>query len=195
MTRSRSEPYVLCDPAHAKATWTFHKSQFVWKFTGNTRDNLAAATVSCEPAQSKCTWTFHQSHFVWKFTGKLPNAITATPVLCEPARSKCTWTFHKHKSHILRGNLQAKRDGYHLDWSPGLPLEFINNVYIYIYTYIYHIRIYNFHYSRNNCFLCIEIHIINTSILCSVSPWPIYASAPACEGRKCCSCKFSFTSI
>ena len=40
---------VLCEPAQAKCTWTFHKSHFV-------RPHANPATpVSREPAQSKCT--------------------------------------------------------------------------------------------------------------------------------------------
>ena len=29
---------VLCEPAQSKCTWTFHKSNFVWKFTGKMAD-------------------------------------------------------------------------------------------------------------------------------------------------------------
>ena len=35
---------VLCEPARAKWTWTFHKSHCVWKFTGKMTD--APATTS-----------------------------------------------------------------------------------------------------------------------------------------------------
>jgi hypothetical protein len=39
--------------------------------------------------------------------------------LCEPAQSKYTWTFHKN--HFVKFcRINAKRGGYHLDWTPGL---------------------------------------------------------------------------
>ena len=30
--------HTWCEPAQSKSTWTFHKSQFVWKFTGKLPD-------------------------------------------------------------------------------------------------------------------------------------------------------------
>ena len=33
---------ILCEPAQSKRTWTFHKSHFVWKFTGK---NAAPASA------------------------------------------------------------------------------------------------------------------------------------------------------
>ena len=103
MMRRKADPktgkHTLCEPAQSKYTWTFHKSHFVWKFTGKTPDPNPPTHVLCEPAQSKRTWTFHKSHFVWNFTGKTPDPNPPTHVSCEPVQSKRTWTFHK--SHFV----------------------------------------------------------------------------------------------
>ena len=34
MAKDTSAASVLCEPVQSKCTWTFHKSHFVWKFTG-----------------------------------------------------------------------------------------------------------------------------------------------------------------
>ena len=46
--------------AHGK----FHKSHFVWRFTGQMPDPKPATHVLCKPAQAKRTCTFHENHFV-----------------------------------------------------------------------------------------------------------------------------------
>ena len=87
---------VLCEPTQSKCTWTFHKSHFVWKFTGKVPDANLGATVLCEPAQSKCTWTFYKN---------LPDAIPRHP-FCASLRSR---NAHGHFTRaILCGNLQEK---------------------------------------------------------------------------------------
>ena len=65
--------------AQSKCTWAFHKSHFVWKFTGKMPDSDSGDIVLCEPAQSKRTWTFEKSH-LWKCTGKMPDAPETTSI-------------------------------------------------------------------------------------------------------------------
>ena len=99
-TDPKTGKHTLCKPAQAKGTRTFHKSYFVWEFTGKMPNANPAASILCEPAHSKCTWAFDKRHFVQQFTGKMPNANPRASILCEPARSQCTWTFHK--KHFVR---------------------------------------------------------------------------------------------
>ena len=79
-TDPKTRKHTLCEPAQSKRTWTFHKSNFVWKFTGKMPDPNSVASILCEPAQSKRTWTFHKSHFVWKFTGQMPDVYENTSI-------------------------------------------------------------------------------------------------------------------
>ena len=60
-----------------------------------------------------------KKHFVQKFAVKMPDASPAASVLCEPAQSKCTWTCHR-RHFVWKLTENAKRPGYHLDWTPGL---------------------------------------------------------------------------
>ena len=82
--RRKNDPktgkHTLREPAQSTCTRTFHKSHFVWKFTGKMPYANPAASILCEPAQSKRTWTFLQSHFVLKFTGKKPDAYENTSI-------------------------------------------------------------------------------------------------------------------
>ena len=60
-----------------------------------------------------------KKHFVQKFAVKMPDASPAASVLCEPAQSKCTWTCHR-RHFVWKLTENAKRPGYHLDWTPDL---------------------------------------------------------------------------
>ena len=80
MPDANSAASILREPAQSKRTWTFEKSNFVWKFIGKMPDANSAASVLREPAQSKRTWTFHKIHFVWKFIGKMPDAYENTSI-------------------------------------------------------------------------------------------------------------------
>ena len=40
-----SKNIVLCKPAQSKCTWTFHKTNFVWKFTGEMPYATAGDTI------------------------------------------------------------------------------------------------------------------------------------------------------
>ena len=87
----------MCEPAQAIRAWTFHKSHFVWKFTGKMAADASGDIVLREPAQSKCTWTEYKSHFAWKFTGK----TTGTPLgtsFCASLRSR---NAHGHFTNAL----------------------------------------------------------------------------------------------
>ena len=35
----------MCEPAQSKRTWTFHKSYFVWKFTGKKPHTSPATSI------------------------------------------------------------------------------------------------------------------------------------------------------
>ena len=55
---------ILCEPAHSKCAWTFHKRHFACR---NLQEKCRTTKTSgdivlCEPAQSKRTWTFHKRH-------------------------------------------------------------------------------------------------------------------------------------
>ena len=95
------------EPAQSKYTWTFHKSHFVWKFTGTVPYANPATPVLCDPAQSKMNG--HVRGILWEFTGKMAEDTSAASILCEPAQSKCTWTCHKR--HFARKSTKenAKR--------------------------------------------------------------------------------------
>ena len=45
MAEDTSGDIVLCEPAQSKRTWTFHKSKFVWNFTGKMLDTYPRASV------------------------------------------------------------------------------------------------------------------------------------------------------
>ena len=40
-----SKNIVLCEPAQSKCTWTFHKTNFVWKFIGEMPYATAGDTI------------------------------------------------------------------------------------------------------------------------------------------------------
>ena len=112
MAEDTSGDIVLCEPAQSKRTWTFHKSKFVWNFTGKMLDTYPRASVFCEPVLSKCTWTLHKSHFVWKIIRKMVNTYPGACVLCEPAQSNCTWAFDKrHFVWIFTGKMSDATPG------------------------------------------------------------------------------------
>ena len=60
----QSGDIVLCEPAQSKCTWTFHKSQFMWKFTGKMLD--APETTSIKHRALTLTVRTPQcGHTVW----------------------------------------------------------------------------------------------------------------------------------
>ena len=64
MPHPRTATPVLCEPAQSKCTWTFHKSHFVWKFTGKMPD--ANDTTSIEHrALTPTVRTPQCGHTVW----------------------------------------------------------------------------------------------------------------------------------
>ena len=93
----KTQTHTLCELAQSKCTSTFHKSQFLQKFTGKMprlRLSPECRRTLCASLRSpKCTSAFHKSHFVRKFTGKMPRPKPVDHTLCEPAQSKCTSTF------------------------------------------------------------------------------------------------------
>jgi len=89
---------MWCESAQSKYTRTFHKSHFVYKFTGTVPYANPATPVLCEPVQSNAI-LYGNLQGKWPRTPPWPafcaEDTCAASVLCEPARSKCTWTFHK----------------------------------------------------------------------------------------------------
>ena len=76
---------TLREPAQSKCASTFHKSNFIWKFTGKMPRPKTAAQTLCEPAQSKCMSTSHKSHFIRKLTGKIPRPSWSTLIKHRPS--------------------------------------------------------------------------------------------------------------
>ena len=96
---------VLCEPAQSKCTWTFHKSHFVWKFTGKV-PNANPATPFCANLRSRnAHGHFTRAILCGNLQEKCRTLIPRHP-FCASLRSR---NAHGHFTRaILCGNLQEK---------------------------------------------------------------------------------------
>ena len=97
MLRRRINPktgtHTFCEPAQSKCIWAFHKTHFVWKFTGKPPSpeprRMFCAGLRCRNAGAIDT-DIYREHAAAQREPK-----TRTHILCKPAQSKRTQTFHK----------------------------------------------------------------------------------------------------
>ena len=92
----RTATHTLCESAQSKRIWRFHKSHFIWKFTGKMPGTRTATHTWCEPAQSKRMSRCHKSHLYWNLQEKCPGpewapAPALTPTVRAPQCGHTVW--------------------------------------------------------------------------------------------------------
>ena len=82
MLRRKTDPktgkHTLCEPAQSKCTWTFHKSHFVWKFTGTMPDAPETTSIKHRaftltvrtPQCGHSVWGTKEQKWMTQFSGK-----------------------------------------------------------------------------------------------------------------------------
>ena len=99
-TDPKTGKHTFCEPAHAKCTWTFHKSHFVWKFRGKMPDAYENTSIKHRaltlPVRTLSVWPHCLGNFPYSH-GK-PHIS-----LCLPAKlpSKPRWSAFLRRGHLL----------------------------------------------------------------------------------------------
>ena len=102
MLRRRINPktgtHTFCEPAQSKCIWAFHKTHFVWKFTGKPPSpeprRMFCAGLRCRNAGGHFTGAI-DTDIYREHAAAQREPRTRTHILCKPAQSKRTQTFHK----------------------------------------------------------------------------------------------------
>ena len=92
---------VLCEPAQSTCTWTFHKSYFVWKFTGKMPKATGTTSIKCR-ALTPTIRTPQRGHASGHtvgtnvFSGSIPGSILMYQNVYAPRARRETYDLQRH---------------------------------------------------------------------------------------------------